>query len=103
MEGVADPLPSEDHDPALLSDVLEALAEGIDELREVGHNVIFASLALRGFGAVPRLVTATRVRGVARCVKAFSLWPAEGEIILGNLQREDNYRSRWSGTWDRGN
>ncbi len=47
------------------------LAAGIDELREVGHNVIFAAAALKAFQRLPDTVTPYRVNGVSRLIDCF--------------------------------
>ena len=66
------PFPEEAADPALLSQVEEALAASIGDLRQVGHNVIFASLALKAFRQLPEAITPSRVAGVCRLIEAFA-------------------------------
>ena len=65
------PFPDERADPALPGRVVSALAAGAGELRQVGHNVIFASLALKAFRDLPEAVTPSRVDGICRLIEAF--------------------------------
>ena len=51
--------------------VAEALAGNLGRLRQSGHNVIFASLAIRAFVGHPDLATAARVEGAAKLIAGF--------------------------------
>ena len=52
----------------------KTLAEGGGVLREVGHDVIFAMHAIKGFGLRPELATEARVSGVCQLIKSFKPW-----------------------------
>lgn len=58
-----------------------ALADGGKVLREVGHNVIFATLAIKAFRWMPEAATKERVDGICNLIRAFKPWrdvkPAE--------------------------
>ncbi len=58
------PFPMADPDPAAIAKIGAALAGGGDVLREVGHNVIFAMLAIKAFRMLPEAATPARVEGV---------------------------------------
>jgi hypothetical protein len=66
------PFPDESPNPALLSAVLETMEQNMAGLRQVGHNVIFPSLALRVFRDVPEAATPSRVAGLCRLIECFS-------------------------------
>lgn len=57
--------------PVRVGTLPTALEASIDEVRESGHNVIFAALALRGLAARPELVTAGMVDGLQRLLDLF--------------------------------
>jgi len=65
------PFPEQEPDPALIDRVVAASARTIGQLRGVGHNVIFASLALKAFRDVPQAVTPARVAGIVELIEAF--------------------------------
>ena len=48
-----------------------ALEPNLGRLRQSGHNVIFASLAIRAFVSHPDLATTARVEGTAKLISAF--------------------------------
>jgi hypothetical protein len=52
----------------------KALAEGNGVLREVGHDAIFAMLAIKAFRMLPEAATAERVDGVCRLIRSFKPW-----------------------------
>jgi len=66
------PSPNEVPDPSLLGDLLNALSTGIEDLREVGHNVIFGSAALKALRQLPEAVAPARVGGLCRLANAFA-------------------------------
>ncbi len=68
------PFPEADPDPAGIHKIGVALAEGGEVLREVGHNVIFAMLAIKAFRMVPTAATRERVDGVCALVRSFKPW-----------------------------
>ena len=65
------PVPPEEPDTALVGRIVAALDGNIGRLRQVGHNVIFPSLALKAFRDVPEAITPSRVDGVCRLIEAF--------------------------------
>lgn len=66
--------PATEPDPALIHKVGDALAEGGEVLRQVGHNAIFAMLAIKAFRLVPAAATPERVDGVCRLIRSFTPW-----------------------------
>jgi hypothetical protein len=52
----------------------KALAEGGGVLRQVGHDAIFAMLAIKGFRMLPDTATPERVEGVCNLIRAFTPW-----------------------------
>lgn len=68
------PFPMADPKPAGISQIGTALAEGGGILREVGHNAIFAMLAIKGFRMMPEAATPQRLDGVCRLIRSFKPW-----------------------------
>jgi hypothetical protein len=68
------PFPEAEPDPARINRIGEALAEGKGALREVGHNAIFAMLAIKGFRLLPEAATPQRIEGVCRLIRAIKPW-----------------------------
>ncbi|MBL9155773.1 MAG: hypothetical protein JNK37_25075 [Verrucomicrobiales bacterium] len=75
--------------------IVEALAGNLGRVRQSGHNVIFATAAVRAFADHPDLATPERVRGVVRLVEGFDQagpgrgyfgkavgWKTGGEVVL---------------------
>lgn len=58
-------------EPVPIEPLVEALGGSVDALRESGHNVIFAALALRGLKQRPELATAAMVDGLRRLLVLF--------------------------------
>jgi len=52
----------------------KTLAEGGGVLREVGHDAIFAMLAIKAFRMLPGSATQERVDGVCNLIRAFKPW-----------------------------
>ncbi len=71
------PFPESDPDPAELGKIGEALAAGRGQLREVGHNAIFAMLALKGFRMLPSAATPERIEGVCKLIRDIKPWRDE--------------------------
>jgi hypothetical protein len=71
------PFAESDPDPAQIRKIGEALAEGRGELREVGHNAIFAMLAIKGFRMLPSAATPERIEGVCQLIRAIKPWRDE--------------------------
>ncbi len=68
------PFPKEDPDPAQIKRIGLALADGSGVLREVGHNAIFAMLAIKGFRLLPSAATPQRIEGVCKLIRAIKPW-----------------------------
>lgn len=66
--------PEAEPDPSQVRKIGEALAEGRGHLREVGHNAIFAMLAIKGFRMLPSAATPERIDGVCRLIRAIKPW-----------------------------
>lgn len=90
--GMTQPFPQhETPDPELLAEVLTALEDSMDELREVGHNVIVGTLALRAFQISPVLLTPSRASGVAMTLRSFAPWPPLDDgngVLRGDLEAD---------------
>lgn len=112
------PFPAETPEPDLVHRITDTLERSMDGLRQVGHNVIFPSLALKAFRQLPEAVTPSRVSGVCRLIEAFTdvediqlgqsddipdlgALPAAAELILSEfLTTIDAFDGRgqgWSG------
>lgn len=65
------PFPGEDPRPELIPGIAAALSRNIDATRESGHNVIFASLAIRAFHDHPDRATPSIVGGIQELVALF--------------------------------
>jgi hypothetical protein len=61
-------------DPARIDEIGFALLEGAETLRQVGHNAIFAMLAIKGLRMMPQAATSERVQGVCRMIRSFTPW-----------------------------
>jgi hypothetical protein len=66
--------PEEEACPGRIGDIGAALMEGAQALREVGHNAIFAMLAIKGFRLMPEAATPARIEGVCRLIRKFRPW-----------------------------
>ncbi len=66
--------PEQDPDPQAIQKIGDALAERGDTLLQVGHNAIFAMLAIKAFRLTPDLATPPRVEGVCRLIRKFTPW-----------------------------
>lgn len=71
---LCDPFPEVDPVENATERVGKTLAEGGGVLREVGHDAIFAMLAIKAFRLVPESATPERVDGVCRLIRAFKPW-----------------------------
>jgi len=65
------PFPDEVADPALIAKLADTVCAHATGLRQAGHNIIFPSLALKGFRHKPEAVTPSRVAGICRLVESF--------------------------------
>ncbi len=68
------PFPDEKPDPDGITKIGEALADGGEVLRQVGHNAIFAMLAIKGFRMLPSAATPQRIDGVCKMIRKFTPW-----------------------------
>jgi hypothetical protein len=68
------PFPEAEPDPSQIKKIGEALIEGGGVLREVGHNAIFAMLAIKGFRMLPDAATPERIEGVCKLIRAIKPW-----------------------------
>lgn len=68
------PFPEAGPDPEQIKKIGVALAEGGGVLREVGHNAIFAMLAIKGFRMLPSAATPQRIDGVCKLIRAIKPW-----------------------------
>lgn len=66
-----EPFPKEPSREALIDGIAEALAGNIGQMRESGHNVIFAATAIRGLKGHPDLATPSIVDGIRRLIRGF--------------------------------
>lgn len=71
---LCEPFPEADPDPNAIEKVRLALLDGGPVLREVGHDVIFASLAIKTFRTYPQWATPARVEGVCQLIRSFKPW-----------------------------
>ena len=68
------PFPEAEAEPAKIDKIGDALVEGGDVLRQVGHNAIFAMLAIKAFRLLPSAATAQRIDGVSALIRSFTPW-----------------------------
>jgi hypothetical protein len=68
------PFPDADAKPANIDRVGDALRDGGHVLREVGHNAIFAMLAIKAFRLLPSAATPQRIEGVCRLIRSMKPW-----------------------------
>lgn len=66
------PFPKEPSHEQLIDGVAKALAGNISKTRQSGHNVIFASIAIRGLRDHSDYATASIVDGVVKLIAAFN-------------------------------
>jgi hypothetical protein len=60
--------------PSRIREIGVALAEGGEVLRQVGHNAIFAMLAIKAFRMAPSAATSERIDGVCKLIRSFTPW-----------------------------
>ena len=66
--------PNAKPEPARIDEIGVALAEGGEVLRQVGHNAIFAMLAIKAFRMMPNAATSERIDGVCALIRSFTPW-----------------------------
>lgn len=87
--------PQEPH-PELLPKILTALNENIGELHGIGHNIIFATSALKAFTIVPDMLTPAIVGAICQLIRLFSTlgrggpFPGWDDIQQVTVQDEDH-------------
>ena len=67
-----DPLPKEPAQENLIPTITDALGENIGRTRQSGHNVIFASIAIRALHDHPEYATPTIVNGIRELTRSFN-------------------------------
>jgi len=77
-----EPMPDEPPAPERIGDIAEALSQNIDRLRQSGHNVIFACMAIRALHDCPRHATPSIIGGIRELVEGFGGTPP-GRLYLG--------------------
>ncbi len=70
-----EPLPDESPRPDDIHTMADALSGNIDELHQSGHNVIFASIALRALHEHPELASPYLIDGIRMLVEGFNGTP----------------------------
>ncbi|MBT3382022.1 MAG: hypothetical protein HN742_26155 [Lentisphaerae bacterium] len=68
------PFPDTPAQPDRIGEIGEALAEGGEILRQVGHNAIFAMIAIKAFRMMPEAATPERIEGVCSMIRSFTPW-----------------------------
>jgi hypothetical protein len=71
IPGLFESFPEERSRPSLVPAITHALTQNIDVLRESGHNVIFAALAIRALQTRPEYATPSIIEGIQRLIHAF--------------------------------
>ena len=66
-----EPFPKEKGDESLIDGIAEALEKNITKPRQSGHNVIFASLAIRALKEHPEFATPSVVLGISKLIALF--------------------------------
>ena len=67
--------------------IVEALRGNVGEARQSGHNVIFASIAIRGLQDHPQFATPTRGRGDSQADRRFR-WSTRRPRVLRERDRD---------------
>lgn len=66
-----EPFPEEEPQEALIDSIAEALDANIGKARQSGHNVIFASIAIRALKSHEQHATPQLVTGILKLIKSF--------------------------------
>ncbi len=64
--------PKEKSDESLIDGIAEALDKNIGQARQSGHNVIFASIAIRALKEHPELATPSVTEGIRKLIAGFN-------------------------------
>lgn len=65
------PLPKEEPEPDTMKAIVDALQEKVGETRQSGHNVIFASIAIRALHDHPDFATPQVITGIRKLTEGF--------------------------------
>jgi hypothetical protein len=71
---LCEPFPDAKPDAAQIDEIGVALVEGGEVLRQVGHDAIFAMLAIKAFRLMPAAATPQRIQGVCKMIRSFTPW-----------------------------
>ncbi|NOX54079.1 MAG: hypothetical protein GXP27_06490 [Planctomycetes bacterium] len=101
-----EPMVAEPPQAALIPQIAEALSRNIGQLRQSGHNVIFAAAALRSLHDHPQFAPPSCVAGICKLIEAFNNaspgrgyygrqrgWQGGEEVILSQRPPIAPYRS----------
>ncbi len=67
-----EPFPKEKPSEELIKSIADALEKNVGQTRQSGHNVIFASIALRGLHDHPEFATPQIVTGIRKLIEGFN-------------------------------
>ncbi|PQO44267.1 hypothetical protein [Blastopirellula marina] len=65
------PLPKEDPAPDEIDTIADALAKNVAQLRQSGHNIIFASIGIRALQDHPDFATPEAIAGIRKLTEGF--------------------------------
>lgn len=71
---LCDPFPDTDPEPERIDEIGDTLLQGAETLRQVGHNAIFAMLAIKTFRLMPSAATPQRIDGVCALIRSMRPW-----------------------------
>ena len=92
-------LPAEDPETGAISHIIQALDVNVHELRAIGHNVIFATLAIKALQDTQRLAIHLAIKGICTLIEGldqasrggpFPGWPSS-EISTATVNPEDQF------------
>lgn len=66
------PLPKEEPKPDTIKSIAEALQKNVGETRQSGHNIIFASIAIRALHDHPDFATPQVITGIRKLTEGFN-------------------------------
>ncbi|GAA4436403.1 hypothetical protein [Bremerella cremea] len=64
-------LPAEKPQPEQISSIAKALESNVGQTRQSGHNIIFASIAIRAFHDHPEFATPSAITGTRKLIEGF--------------------------------
>jgi hypothetical protein len=70
------PFAKEAVDPTGVERIVAHVERSLDDLRQVGHNVILSALALKAFAEIPEALTPGRVDGICSMIDSFTVMDA---------------------------